>query len=187
MEMIVKKAVNVIKELKGVVDVKEVSDDDKNALNQSEFNRSGDIIPVINRGLEECLKREYLLLLLKNRNFRCAPNPTVLLMTDKGRILGRELISKQEKEEYQCRDDVYFLSQDFVMFKINRGSMRSGSEKQLFILPSIPFPELDLIDGFENVVSCSPSTEGDHYLKNKYNYPHDPNLATILVGFSDVK
>lgn len=187
MEMIAKTAIDKIKKLKGVVDVKELNNEDRKVLIKSEFNRKGDIIPVVNTGLEECLKREYLLLLLKNPNFRCASEPTVLLITDKGRILGQEMISTEEKEEFQCREDVYFLSNDFVIFKIDRNTRRTGGEKQLFILPSIPFPELDEIENIEDVVSCSPSTAGDYYLKNKYNYPDDPDLATILVGFSEVK
>lgn len=185
--MIVEKAIDTIKKLKGVVDVIKLSNEDRKALTKSEFDRTEDIIPVMNIGLKECLKREHLLLLVKNRNFRCAPDPTVLLVTDKGRILGQEVISPEEKEKYRCRDDVYFLSKDFVMFKIDKNSVRTGGEKQLFVLPSIPFPELDSIEGIENVVSCSPSTAGDYYLKNKYMYPDDPNLATILVGFSEVK
>lgn len=185
--MIVENAINTIKKMKGVVDVRELLDEDREALNNSEFDRKEDIIPVVNSGLEECLKREYLLLLIKDRNFRCAPNPTVLLITDKGRILGQELISPEEREKYRCRDDVYFLSNDFVMFKIDKKAVRTGGEKQLFVLPSIPFPELDAIEGMDNIVSCSPSTVGDYYLKNKYGYLDDPNLATILVGFSKAK
>lgn len=187
MKMILEKARNIIKELKGVIDVRELSDEDKDALIEFELNRKRDIIPVINTGLEECLKREYLLLLLKNRDFRCAPNPTVLLITDKGRILGQELISPEEKEKYQCKNDVYFLSNDFIMFKSDKNAVRTGGEKQLFVLPSIPFPELEDIERIESVVSCSPSTAGDYYLKTKYGYPDDPNLATILVGFSEAK
>ncbi|MGF7117288.1 hypothetical protein [Methanobacterium oryzae] len=185
--MIVEKAINTIKKMKGVVDVRKLQNEDKEVLKCSEFSKKEDIIPVINTGLEECLKREYLLLLLKNRDFRRAPNPTVLLITDKGRVLGQELISPEEKEEYQCRDDVYFLSNDFVMFKIDKNAIRTVGEKQLFVLPSIPFPELDSIENIVGVVSCSPSTIGDYYLKNRYGYPDDPNLATILVGFSKAK
>lgn len=182
--MIVENAINTIKKMEGVVDVRKLREEDKEALNRSEFNRKEDIISVVNTGLEECLKREYLLLLIKDRNFRCAPNPTVLLITDKGRILGHELISPEEREKYRCRDDVYFLSNDFIMFKIDKNTVRTGGEKQLFVLPSIPFPELDAIESISDVVSCSPSTAGDYYLKSKYGYPDDPNLATILVGFS---
>jgi hypothetical protein len=184
MEIIVEKAINLIKGLKGVVGIRELSNEDRDALIEFEFNRKRDIIPVVNTGLEECLKREFLLLLIKTPDFRCAPNPTVFLKTDKGRILGQELISPEEKEKYQCRDDVYFLSNDFVMFKIDKNATRTVGEKQLFILPSISFPELDVIKEIENVISCSPSTAGDYYLKNKYDYPDDPNLASILVGFS---
>ncbi len=187
MRIILEKAINKIKKLKGVVDVKEMDYGDRNALNESELNRNGDIIPVLNTGLEDCLKREYLLLLLKNHNFRCASEPTVLLITAKGRILGQEVISDEEKENFRCREDIYFLSNDFVLFKNDRNTLRTGGEKQLFILPSIPFPELDNIENIEDIVSCSPSTAGDSYLRNKYGYPDDRNLATILIGFSEVK
>jgi hypothetical protein len=57
-------------------------------------------------------------------------------------------------------------------------------EKQLFILPAIPFPELNDVTTISEVISCSPSTLGDKYLKDKYNYPDDPHLATIIVAFS---
>ncbi|MGB9936390.1 MAG: hypothetical protein ACPK7O_01590 [Methanobacterium sp.] len=182
--MTVKDSINLIKKMRGIVGVHELQKEDIDALNKSEFNRKKDIFPVMNIGLEECLKRENILLLIKNCEFRCAPEPTVLLITDKGRILGQELLSEDEKEKYACRSDVYFLTSDFVLFKIDRNTARTGNEKQLFILPPIPFPELEVIGDIKEVVSCSPSTEGDHYLKNKYGYPDDPGLASILVGFN---
>ena len=182
--MTVKSAVETIKKLKGVLDVQELSDDDKKALLEIESGRKGDMIPVVNEGLEECMKREFYLIILKNEEFRSPSIPTVLLVTDKGRILGQELISPDEKEKYQNRKDAYFLSSEFVIFKPDVGTRNMQKEKEFFLLPSIPFPELEEIEGISEVVSCSPSTEGDSYLKDKYGYPQDPHLATILVGFS---
>lgn len=184
MEPVVEKAINIIRNLKGVMDVYELSDEDRKALMELESNRKGDIIPVVNKGLKECMKRQYVLVLLKNCDFRSASNSTILLVTDKGRILGRELLSPAEREKYQCRKDIYFLSNDFVLFKSDKTAVGTPGEKQFFILPPIPFPELDPIEDIEDIVSCSPSTKGDYFLKNKYNYPDDPKFATILVGFS---
>ncbi len=182
--MTVKSAVETIKKLKGVLDVRELSNEDRKALLEIESDRKEDMIPVINEGLEECMKKEFYLIVLKNEEFRSPPIPTVLLVTDKGRILGQELISPEEKEKYQNRKDAYFLSSEFVIFKPDKATRSMQKEKEFFILPSIPFPELDDVEGIVDVVSCSPSTKGDSYLKDRYGYPQDPHLATILVGFS---
>lgn len=185
--MAVKNVIKRIKNLKGVLDVQELSNEDRKALIEIESHRKENIIPVVNEGLDECMKRDFFLIMLKNKEFRYAPEPTVLLVTDKGRILGQELISDEEKKKYQDQDDVYFLSGDFIVFKPDKTAKRIMGEKEFFLLPPIPFPELNGIEGINEVISCSPSTMGDSYLKNKYGYPDDPNLATIIIGFSKKK
>jgi len=183
-KMVVKNAIKIIKKLRGVLDVQELSGEDKKALLEIEEGRKGDMIPVVNTGLEECMKKDFYLVVLKNEEFRSPPIPTVLLVTDKGRVLGQELISPEEKQKYQNRKDAYFLSPEFVIFKPDETMRSMQREKELFLLPSVPFPELENIEGISDVVSCSPSTAGDSYLKDKYGYPQDPHIATILVGFS---
>ena len=182
--MVVKNAIKIINKLKGVLDVQKLSEEDKKALLEIESSRKVDMIPVVNTGLEECMKKDFYLVVLKNEEFRSPPIPTVLLVTDKGRILGQELISPDEKEKYQNRKDAYFLSPEFVIFKPDEATRSMQREKEFFLLPSVPFPELNNIEGIMDVVSCSPSTVGDSYLKDKYGYPQDPHIATILVGFS---
>jgi hypothetical protein len=183
-KMVVKNAIKIIKKLKGVLDVQKLSEEDKKALLEIESSRKGDMIPVVNTGLEECMKKDFYLVVLKNEEFRSPPIPTVLLVTDKGRILGQELISPDEKEKYQNRKDAYFLSPEFIIFKPDEATRSMQREKEFFLLPSVPFPELNNIEGIMDVVSCSPSTVGDSYLKDKYGYPQEPHIATILVGFS---
>jgi hypothetical protein len=183
-EMVVEEAILTIKKLKGVLEVQKLSDGDRETILFMESRREGNVVPVVNEGLKECLKRDFCLALLKNENFRSATVPTVLLITDKGRILGRELFSPEEKERYQYRGDVYFLSEDFVLFKPNKALDRALNEKEFFVLPPVPFPELEGLDEVSEVISCSPSAMGDAYLKNEYGYPQDPLIASIIVGFS---
>ncbi|MGB7969061.1 MAG: hypothetical protein WCF28_05745 [Methanobacterium sp.] len=181
--MVVEKAIDIIKKLDGAVDVQELSKDDRKTLIEIESHHNNDIIPVVNKGLNECLTREFCLVLLKTEDFRIPSEPTVLLVTDSGRILGQELISPEDKKKYAHNDNVVFLSNNFIIFKPDKLS-RSMGEKELFILPAIPFQELNDVLTIKDVVSCSPSTLGDKYLKEKYNYPDDPHLATIIVAFS---
>jgi hypothetical protein len=182
--MMVEEAKNIIKDLDGAVDVQELSDEDKEALAKIESDRNNDIIPVVNEGLRECLSKEFCLVLLKTEEFRIPSKPTVLLVTDSGRVLGQELISPEDKIKYAEKEDVIFLSNNFIIFKPDNMARNHGKEKELFILPAIPFPELDEVVTISDVVSCSPSTLGDAYIKNKYNYPDDPHLATIIIAFS---
>ncbi len=182
--MLVEEAIEIIKDLNGAVDVQELSDEDKTALTKIESGRDNDIIPVVNEGLSECLSKEFCLVLLKTEEFRIPSQPTVLLVTDSGRVLGQELISPEDKNKYADKDDVIFLSNNFVIFKPDNMDRNPGKDKELFILPAIPFPELDEVLTISDVVSCSPSTLGDAYFKNKYNYPDDPHLATIIIAFS---
>jgi hypothetical protein len=183
-EILIENVMLSIKKLKGVLHVQRLSHEDRKSLMEMESSRNGDVIPVINKGLQECLNREFCLILIKDENFRTAPTPTVLLVTDKGRILGQELLSPREKEIYHDRGDVYFLSDDFVLFKPDKILERTLNEKEFFLLPPVPFPELEEFDEISEVTSCSPSTRGDSYLKEKYGYPQDPHIATIIVGFS---
>lgn len=185
-KMVVEEAINIIKGLKGVLGVEIVSEEDKKVLLGIETARNDDIIPVINQGLNECLNKEFCLVLFKTGEFRIPPRPTVILKTDHGRILGHELISDEDREKYVGRDDVYFLSTNFILFKPEKG-ISGGIEKELFVLPPIPFPELNNISGISDIVSGTPSTKGDEYIKNRHGYTKDPSKATVLIGFSKKK
>lgn len=72
---------------------------------------------------------------------------------------------------------------DFVIFKdvLNNYNLEKGNE--YFVLPPVPFPELDPFK-LDGVVSSSPSTKSDEYLKNKYSYGDDSSIATIIVSFN---
>jgi len=175
---------SIITGLKGVLSVQILSKENKEELLKIEAFCNDDIIPVINEGLNECLSREFCLVMFKTSEFRIPPEPTVILKTDTGRILGQEIISIEDKEDYMDHDDVIFLSNNFILFKQDNIGSRNIKEKQQFILPPIPFPELNGVNGIFDVVSGTPSTKGDEYIKNSYDYPQDPKIATILIGFS---
>ena len=87
------------------------------------------------------------------------------------------------KIKFRDDEDIMFLSDDFVIFKdvLNNYNLEKGNE--YFVLPPVPFPELDPFK-LDGVVSSSPSTKSDEYLKNKYSYGDDSSIATIIVSFN---
>jgi len=134
-------------------------------------------LQVKNRGLEECLKRQYIICIIKARRFRPPPEPTVLLMGDEDLIAGEEVVPSN-KHKFEDREDVIYLSEEFVLYLD-----RKPKSKEYFVMPPVSFPELEEIPGVSNVVSCSPSAPADMTLRQLHGFKDDPRLASILVGF----
>lgn len=174
--------VNVISGLDGVLEVRQLSNDDILKIIDMEAQRSKDIVPVFNEGVQECFKRDVCFVIFKKGYFRVPPTPTVLLTFD-GEILGHDVFDPEDKEKFRADEDIMFLSDDFVIFKdvLNNYNLEKGNE--YFVLPPVPFPKLDPFK-LDGVVSSSPSTKSDEYLKNKYSYGDDSSIATIIVSFN---
>jgi hypothetical protein len=153
-------------------DKKEVIHLEKNAKNRGAAWGTMDFI---NEGTFEALKREVTWVLLIDENFRDPPRPWMVMLDEDGELLG-EWIKKEKIAEMKKRDDVIFMGPDFVMYKkIPKG-------KPYFLMPSLPFPELDDLPGLENVVSGSPCPPSDEYLKQVLDCEGSKH-GTLLVGF----
>ena len=132
-----------------------------------------------NKGVMQCLARHNIIVIIKDSRFRPPPEPTVLLVADDDMIIGMEIFPYQ-KDQYLKRDDVVFLSDEFVLFPNLK-----PKNKECFVMPPVSFPEVERIPGIKNVVSCSPSPPGDMYVRSLHGLPDDPKLASILLGYDD--
>jgi hypothetical protein len=135
-------------------------------------------IPVINLGVEKCLERQYVICIIKKASFRPPPEPTVVLISDDGTILGEEVLPNRKKEFIaNNKEEIIWLSEEFVMYP-----ERKGNQREFFVMPPVSFPEVTGM-GMKNVVSCSPSAPSDMMLREMHGYEDDPKLASILIGF----
>lgn len=137
-------------------------------------------VEVDNRGFNEALKRDDIICIIKDPRFRPPPEPTVVLESSDGSIIGLEVFPFTSKE-YESRNDVVWLSDGFVLFP---NVPASGKER--FVMPPIPFPELNEKNGCKDVISCSPAPTCDLIIKNHYKIMDDPKLASILVAFNRI-
>ncbi len=128
-----------------------------------------------NRGVAEVLSRERSLCLFKDATFRPPPEPTVLLVDDTGAVLGRELVAG---ESPPAERRLAFLGKDFVLYA---GARPNGAYR--FLLPPVSFPEIEDIRGVARVVSASPDTPQDEYLRARHGVASGTVYASILVGY----
>ncbi len=135
-------------------------------------------ISVRNDGFNAALEREHVACIIKNTRFRPPPEPTVLLQDDEGTVMGIEVFP-HTRGEYDEREDVFWLSEDFVVFPGVK-----AARQEFFVMPPVSFPELDESLGCRDVVSCSPSPTSDVMIKEHYGLEDDPRLASILVAFN---
>ncbi len=165
-----------IRGLKGVIRAEYLDATDRGALVRLATSSAAD-----NRGVADVLARERVLSLFKDRTFRPPPEPTVLLVDDAGNVLGRELVTEEDRRASADRRLAY-LGKDFVLLP---GVRPSGSMR--FLLPPVRFPELERMRGVDRVVSASPDPPQDEHLRNRFGVPSSNELASILVGFNRKK
>jgi len=133
-------------------------------------------LTVQNEGILACLRSEHVACIIKDKTFRGPPHPTVVLVNDSGEVIGRELLPGEKQPKGPGR--ILMLGQDFVVFADKRAS--KGAR---FVLPPVPFKEVEEMRGTCSVISSSPSTPGDFFLRKKVRIEDDPKLASILIGF----
>lgn len=134
-------------------------------------------LTITNEGVRETLKREHVACILKDRSFRAPPHATVLLVDDEGRTLGRELLPGENIPKDKA-DRAIMIGKDFVVFYV-----KGAGKGAKFVLPPVPFAEIENVEGTTGTVSSSPSTAGDYFLRTKLGLEDDPKLASILIGF----
>ena len=175
--------IGFLSNLNGVLEVEKLTPENILKIIDFESQRREELVPLFNKGIQECFKRDVTLVIFKKGFFRPPPTPTLLLMFD-GEVLGHDIFTESEKEKFLQDEDVQFLSDDFIIFNdvLHNHNLERGNE--YFVLPPVPFPELDDFDILTEVISASPSTVSDEYLKEEYGFGQDSSIATIFVSFN---
>ncbi len=134
-------------------------------------------LTVHNEGVMEAVRRRHVACIIKDTSFRAPPHATVQLVDEDGAVIGKELLPGEEISPAE-RGKAIFLGKDFVIFA-DKGRGKGAR----FVLPPVPFREVEEIPGVRNVCSSSPSTAGDLFIRRGMRLDDDPKLASILIGF----
>jgi len=191
-EEVLQEVIDTIEPLRGVLNVGVLNDEVRKNVMQIEMEKTGELIPVINLGVKECLERDFTVVIIKNASFRPPPTATVQFVDNKGNILGEEIVSSEQKKKYQNDESAQFIHPDFVLLKnqqdieedLKTENIEKEGIKQAFLLPPVQFIEVEELEDTCDVVSSSPDPYADLYLKKYFDFEDDPKLASILVGFN---
>lgn len=191
-EEVLQEVIDTINPLRGVLDVGVLTDEVRKNVLKIEMDKAGELIPVINMGVNECLNRDYTVAIIKNASFRPPPTATVQLVDNKGNLLGEEIVSNNQKKKYKEDEKAKFINPDFVLLKdqkdieedLKTENLEKNPTKQAVVLPPVQFIEVEELEDTCDVVSSSPDPLADLYLKEVFNFEDDPKLASILVGFN---
>lgn len=191
-EEVLQKVIDTVEPLRGVLHVGVITDEMRKNVTKIEMQKSGELIPVINAGVHECLNRDFTIVIIKNASFRPPPTATVQFVDNKGHLLGEEIVSTDQKEKYNKDEHAKFINPDFVLLKdqkdveedLKEENLEKNPTKQAFVLPPVQFIEVEELDETSDVISSSPDPLADVYLKECFGFEDDPKLASILIGFN---
>ncbi|MFA7690063.1 MAG: hypothetical protein WCY18_03095 [Methanofastidiosum sp.] len=167
-----------LKSIKGVLDTFLLSPEDIDKIRefeiQAEKNKAaGGMMDFINEGVWEVLSKGAVLLIFIDESFtdRKHDQSLTLMKDPSGNILGK-LLRKDEIPEYQKRNDVLFMGEEFIIF-----TNVKAQGKPYFVIPAQEVEELKDLKG----ISASLCVPTDLFFKEKYNI-NGENLGTVIIG-----
>ena len=176
--------------VEGLINTSPFSNDDRRKMldieQEAEKNAFMGLGHVVNAGVREVLACGLIYVALTNMDFEWGCGPS-LVMKKGEELVGEEVRDKQRLAELSNRKDVWFMHQNFVVYK-DKVSFPQDLMKKIchFEIPGLP-AEWCLVEdeNFEcrSIIYANPSTLGDIYLKKQYfNKIDEKGLGTILIG-----
>ena len=176
--------------VEGLIKTSPFSNDDRSKMldieQEAEKNAFMGLGHVVNAGVREVLACGLIYVALTNMDFEWGCGPS-LVMKKGEELVGEEVRDEQRLAELSNRKDVWFMHQNFVIYK-DKVSFPQDMMKKIchFEIPGLP-AEWCLVEdeNFEcrSIIYANPSTLGDIYLKKQYfNEIDEKGLGTILIG-----
>lgn len=182
------KIIDMINNEEGVLISQLMDDDFKKEVLKYEMKRLDELVPFINKGMEEALNKKEAMVMIRrhsddnDKEIR-DDDGSFTLRTENGEIIGESIYDEDELEELRNDPTVYFLSENFVTYN----NIATPGQKQFFVMEgkkSDFVTKQDIDSCVDSLVVAVPSTETDHYIKDYYNISHDEHIGTIIIGFT---
>ena len=178
---IVNEVMDYVRTVEGVIDVQPMDGDISRKIWDIEKSvRTKIDKDYKNIGYDIAMERKHRVCVFYDDTYIFGIRSILKLMTSDGTIMGTNLTPEQIPE-YQNRDDVIFISEDFVVF-----TNVIGKGEEAFVLFPFEIHEIeDNVPGTKSVIGTSPTTSSDEVLKRKFNKPMSEGIYTMVIAFDD--
>jgi hypothetical protein len=135
-------------------------------------------MPMENRALEECIKKNTKVCVFCRYSFE-QPTEHVMIMEDgNGNIVGHD-IPIGSKDDPVSDPDAVWLSEDFVMFP----GLMTADEVKVVMLPQ-KISTVNETDGAKDPMILYPAPTTDEILRKHFGIDvEDPDIASALIAF----
>ena len=175
----IQKVIEYVKTVDGVLDVHEMDEEISNkvwSIERSIKTRIEDKYK--NLGYDAAMERQHRICIFYDDTYIFGLRSILKLMDSEGKILGTNL-APGEEEQYRDKDNVIWVSDDFIVF-----TDVVGNGEELFVLLPFDIPEIeDAVPGVRSVIGTSPTTSSDAALKEKFDKPIIRGVYTMIVAF----
>lgn len=173
--------------------IAEIMDDDmKKGVLECEMRRLDELIPFVNKGMEEAFQEEEAIIIVRDNTVEVErkndaaseDDSSFTLQTESGKIIGETILDEDELEELRDDPTVTFISENFVMYN----NLALPGEKQFFLMTSTNsdfFTDADLESIVSSITVAIPSTETDHFIRDCFELEYDAPIGTLVVGFTE--
>lgn len=173
--------------------IAEIMDDDmKKGVLECEMRRLDELIPFVNKGMEEAFQEQEAIIIVRDNTIQTertndtsgSDDSSFTLQTESGKIIGETILDEEELEELRDDPTVTFISENFVMYN----NLALPGEKQFFLMTSANsdfFTDADLESIVSSLKVAIPSTETDHFIRDCFELEHDAPIGTLVVGFTE--
>ena len=178
---IVQEVIDYVRSVDGVLDVIEMDDkisDDVWSIEKSVRTKNDS--DYRNVGYDMAMERKHRICVFYDDTYIFGVRSVLKLMTTDGTIMGTNL-APDEIEQYKGRDDVLWVSDDFIVF-----TNVIGKGEEMFVLYPHDLHEIEEnVPGSHSVIGTSPTTSSDAALKEKFGKPMTRGIYTMVIAFND--
>ena len=176
---IMQDVIDYLRTVKGVIDAYEIDGAlsyDLMYVEKSVKTRNGSGYK--NVGYDEAMKRKHRVCIFYDDTYIFGKRSILKLMTSDGTIMGTN-ISPDDADQYLGRDDVIWVSEDFIVFP----DVVGGGEEVFVLYPSEIHEMEDDVPGVKTAIGTSPTMSSDTLLKQTFDKPLVRGIYTFVIAF----
>lgn len=178
---VLEKVKEYVRSVNGVVDVIDIDDTMSQEIQNIERSiRTKSNHDYKNVGYDIAMKKRHMICVIFVGGYLFEKRAVLKLMTEDGTIMGTSL-KPNEIEEYRDREDVIWISEDFVVFP-----NIVGKGEEAFVLYPFDIPEItEAVPECVAPIGVSPTPSADAYIKGKAGIPVTKELFTSIIAFDE--